>query len=83
MSVYDKNGNLTNVQASDAARDIREITAKLYAKLFADGMTVLEGQALVSYLASAVDFSTYIAITKYQMGQRIRKGQIDSTNGDD
>ena len=77
MSVYDENGNLTEVLASDAAHDIRHITAELYKKLFADGMTDLEGRALVNYLTSAVDFAAVIAISKHEVKRMIGEGQID------
>lgn len=75
MSVYDKNGNLIEVRASDAAFDIRKITMKLYAKLFADGMTALEGRALVNYLSSAIDFAATIVIATHQLNQMTGEGK--------
>lgn len=77
MSVYDKVGNLTEVRAADAAHVIRKITTRLYERLFADGMTALEGRALVNYLASAVDFAAVITISKHQLNQMLGEGQID------
>lgn len=95
MHVYNNNGNLTNTQAADTARDIRNITIALYEKLFADGMTVLEGRALMNYLTSAVDFASVITISKHELTRIIKdrvgsaagegqigEGQIDSPNGD-
>ena len=83
MSVYDKNGNLTSVQASDTAREIRNITIALYEKLFAGGMTVLEGRALMNYLTTAVDFAAVVTISKHELNQMIGEGQIDPLDGDD
>jgi hypothetical protein len=77
MAIYNADGNLTNVRASAAAQDIRQIAADLYAALFEVGMTVVEGRALVDYLTSEVDFAALCAITKHQLKKRLGEGQID------
>jgi hypothetical protein len=80
MSVYDENGNLTEVRATAAAQDIRQIAADMYEELFEGGMTVVEARALVDYLTSEIDYAALCAITKHQLNQLIGEGQIDQPN---
>jgi hypothetical protein len=83
MSVYNKAGNLTEVRAIGAAIDVRCIIEKLYAKLFAEGMTALEGRALVNYMTSAIEFAAVVALSKHQLNQVLGEGQIDPPGDDD
>ena len=85
MSVYNKDGNLTDVRAADTAVILQKITERLYETLFADGMTALEGRALLDSLTSSVGMAATIAISMHQMNQLTGEGegQIDPSNGDD
>jgi hypothetical protein len=69
--IYDANGNVVNKAAFKAAKEIGYITDRLYKRLFKQGMTVVEGRALVQFLQGQVSVSAILEIlTKLSNAKR-------------
>jgi len=66
MQIYDANGNLTNKETFRAAKKISEITDQLYANLLQQGMSIVEGRALETYLQGRINVSAILALCKAQ-----------------
>jgi len=64
--IYDVNGNVVNKAAFKAAREIGHITDCLYKRLFKQGMTALEGRALIHFLQGQISISAILELMKKQ-----------------
>lgn len=73
MQVFNEYGSMTNPDATKAAREIGHIVKELYAKLIAEGMSIVEGLALQHYLASEVDIEVVFAL----LGVQVKKQKAD------
>lgn len=78
MQIYDATGNLTNKTAFRAAKKIGEITDRLYASLLRQGMSIVEGRALETYLQGQINVSAILALMQAQcrmQGSKLKKGR--------
>ncbi len=62
MQVYDDQGNMCDDRATLCSNKIVEQVAKLYAVLYADGMTIVEARALLSYLNANIAYTVTMSI---------------------
>jgi len=76
MIVYDSLGNLTNEKVGAVAKELSRLTDQLFAELFNDGMSILEGRALTEYLTSEVRTTAILQLMKAQL-----EGKMGGENG--
>ncbi len=67
MQVYDDAGNMCNRLAATISRRAVCMVEKLFAALFADGMTIIEARALLGYFKSDLDLAITISILQQQI----------------
>lgn len=70
MRIYDDYGNLVDCEVSDFSADMATKVGDLTARLFEEGMTVLESRGLINYLCSSVEFAIVMQIMQAQMKQK-------------
>jgi len=63
---YDDLGNMRHPQIAEFAGEIGRRTSQLMDELLADGMTIVEGRAIGSYLESQIDTSVLMALMQHQ-----------------
>jgi hypothetical protein len=64
--IYDANGNVVSKAAFKAAKEIGYITDRLYKRLFKQGMTIVEGRALVQFLHGQISVSAILELMMKQ-----------------
>jgi len=64
--IYDKNGILVNKTALKVGEEIDHITGKLMTRLFKQGMTIVEGRALIQFLQSQVTIAALLKLIRKQ-----------------
>jgi len=75
--VYNELGHMINAKAVKVAAKIGRLSGKLIEELLADGMSIIEGRALMDYLKAQVDVAAFmsLAIEQCRMqenGKRLR-----------
>ena len=66
MRIYDEWGNLTDCEVGEFSQDLATRVGDLTARLFDEGMTVLEARALINYLCTSVEFAIVMKIMPVQ-----------------
>lgn len=67
MPVYDDLGNMVNEPSGELAREIGKKVDKLFDTLFNEGMTTVEGWALIGCLESNIKHAATLNIMRHQM----------------
>ena len=62
MRIYDDQGALADTEVKEFIADLAAQVGELTARLFSEGMTVLEARALAGYLRSSVEFAIVMQI---------------------
>jgi hypothetical protein len=79
MRIYDEWGNLTDCEVSQFSADLATRVGDLAARLFKEGMTVLEARGLINYLCSSVEFALVMQIMRAQVKEKGCGGNITSS----
>jgi len=76
MRIYDDYGNLVDTEVGKFSAGLATRVGDLAARLFEEGMTVLEARGLINYLCTSVEFAIVMQIMQAQSKMR-RDGTDD------
>lgn len=64
---FDEFGNLTDSRVAEFASEIANRAGVLLDELFAEGLTIIEGRVVNSYIKGQIDTSAIMALMKHQL----------------
>ena len=70
MRIFNDYGNIVDDEVKDFSDDLATRVGDLTARLFKEGLTVLEARGLSNYLCSSVEFAIVMQIMQAQMKQK-------------